>query len=267
MRRLIRAILHFLRLQKPFTTVFGRVYRVDPYQIEIDITYDCNLKCFNCNRSCRQAPSKGQVSLAQIDKFISESIKQSRRWKRIRILGGEPTLHPDFIEIISRLLSYKREFSPDTVIQVATNGFGVSVNEVLGRLNKEVLIENTFKSSIVNQFSSFNAAPRDSFMYKFADYSNGCYVINGCGMGLTPFGYYPCAVSGGIDRVLGFDLGRTSLPEVKDHMLDLLERFCQYCGNFKIYVLRDMAKDEKMSISWIKAYKDYTVKKPVLREY
>lgn len=29
--------------------------------------------------------------------------------------------------------------------------------------------------------------------------------IGSCGMGVTPYGYYPCAVAGGIDRIFGFN--------------------------------------------------------------
>ena len=28
-------------------------------KVQLELTTDCNIKCFNCDRSCRQAPSKG----------------------------------------------------------------------------------------------------------------------------------------------------------------------------------------------------------------
>jgi MoaA/NifB/PqqE/SkfB family radical SAM enzyme len=35
-------------------------------KIELDITYECNLKCLGCNRSCTQAPTKESLSLGDV---------------------------------------------------------------------------------------------------------------------------------------------------------------------------------------------------------
>ena len=83
-------------------------------------------------------------------------------------------------------------------------------------------------------FATFNLAPADLPEYARADFSNGCFVPEFCGMGLTPYGYYPCGVAGGIDRVFGFDLGGKTLPAADDDMLDVLRRCCPLCGHFKI---------------------------------
>jgi len=61
--------------------------------IEIDILYKCNLKCESCNRSSAQVDSEDYISIKQINKFITESIKLDKKWNLINILGGEPTLH------------------------------------------------------------------------------------------------------------------------------------------------------------------------------
>ena len=54
---------------------------------------------------------------------------------------------------------------------------------------------------------TFNDALIDSIRNIFFDYSNGCAQISLCGMDLNPYGYYACAVTDEIDRVLGFDYG------------------------------------------------------------
>lgn len=241
-------------------------YRPSRDCIEIDITTTCNLKCYNCNRSCRQAPVDEHISVEQITKFINESIKQNRKWKRIRLMGGEPTLHPQIFEIINLLISYKKEFSHKTKIILTTNGFGSEVNAILAKLDKIVKIEDTRKDNIINDFYSFNEAPIDFIQYRNANFSRGCEVVELCGMGLTRYGYYPCAVSGGIDRVFGFDYGRKKLPNLNDSMKDIMGLLCQYCGIFKWDYLK-MTKKEKISPSWELAYKNFRVNKPRLTLY
>src|SRR5690349_14303530 len=73
-------LFYFLRVQKPVSALFGPMYHRSRNLIELDITYECNLKCFSCNRSCGIAPSSDHLSLEQIRRFISESIAMNVRW-------------------------------------------------------------------------------------------------------------------------------------------------------------------------------------------
>ena len=43
--------------------------------IEIEITTDYNLKCFNCDRSCRPALSEEYMTVEQIKLFLEESFR------------------------------------------------------------------------------------------------------------------------------------------------------------------------------------------------
>jgi molybdenum cofactor biosynthesis enzyme MoaA len=95
----------------------------------IDITYVCNLSCYNCNRSVgqRQAPTKDRMTVDQIKKFISESIAMNYTWNMIRILGGEPAVHPDALEIMRLLCEYRAQHAPKCTILFVTNGYGEKV--------------------------------------------------------------------------------------------------------------------------------------------
>ena len=117
---------------------------------EIDITYKCNLKCLNCNRSCTQAPSNLEIPLAAIEAFINQSIENKITWKRIRILGGEPTLHSRIFDIIDRLIDYQRDFNPSVRLVLGTNFFGNQVHRVLEKLPDTIIIKSTLKVSRVN---------------------------------------------------------------------------------------------------------------------
>ncbi|EKD28221.1 MAG: hypothetical protein ACD_79C00384G0001 [uncultured bacterium] len=257
-------LLILIRKTKLVSCLLGRKYSRSRNSIEIDITYECNLNCINCNRMCRQAPSDERMTLEQIRKFIDESIENGIKWKMVRLLGGEPTLHPDVIEMLQLLLEYKKNYSPKTDIQLSTNGAGKFVKEVISGIPEGVTINNTNKQSIINhEFCPMNIAPKDTFA-RFADFSNGCIVITFCGIGLTRYGYYPCAVAGAIDRVFGFDKGRKKLPLKDDDMYDQLKLFCRLCGHFRQGYTS--IKEEK-SPTWKKALENYKNNKPVLSLY
>src|SRR5262245_29713970 len=96
----VRRFTRYLRVTKPVTRILGVQYSRALRKIEIDITYACNLSCPNCNRSCAQAPTGERMTVEQIDFFLKESIASGIKWDRIRLVGGEPTLHPHFHNII-----------------------------------------------------------------------------------------------------------------------------------------------------------------------
>ena len=251
------------RIGSGVTRWLGSQYRPNHQRIEIDITYACNLGCHSCNRSVSQAPAD-QMTLEQIRHFIHQSIQQKRKWERIRLLRGEPTVHTQILEILRELLEYKRHHSPRTIVEIATNGYGKKVNDMLARMPEGVVIVNTFKTSVVQEhFVTFNVAPADLDEYEGVDYTNGCEVPEVAGIGLTKYGFYPCAVAGGIDRIYGLNLGRQSIPDKGDQMKDELRQLCRFCGHFKRgdHVIGD---PQQMSATWRKGYADYQRKKPVL---
>jgi hypothetical protein len=255
--------------------------------IEIDITYKCNLKCYHCNRSCTQAPSNDSMTVEQIGRFINESIINKIQWKTIRVLGGEPTLHSKLVRILEMLNEYRIEMLPESIIQLVTNGYGRKVNETLFKVFDGIFIENSVKiSRAQTTFYPFNIAPVDVDQFKNYDFSGGCWIAAECGMGLTPYGYYPCAIAGGIDRIFGFDQGRKELPGSDDQLLDLFSMFCRYCGHFMENQRRYSDRQPvypagyssergtkpgvgcgMMSPTWIRAYTGYRQKIPKLTRY
>ncbi|MFO8241273.1 MAG: radical SAM protein [Dissulfuribacterales bacterium] len=251
-RRLALDFYQFVRAQSVIVRFLGRQFHRSQEYVEMDITYKCNLKCANCNRSCAQLPSRIEMSVEQVENFIQESIEHRVYWKRIRILGGEPTLHSRFFDIIELLLNYRKNFNPDVRLVLCTNLFGNKIKDIIGRLPEEITIKSTVKTSPVNLFRPFNMAPVDTWYNRFSDYSCGCRIIEDCGLGLTPSGYYMCAIAGGIDRVFGFDRGRETLPSPDDSMADQMKVFCRLCGHFGFAW---PVKTQKLSHTWQQAYK------------
>lgn len=267
----LRALYRAMRITNPVTWIFGAQYRVATDLIEIDLTYLCNLQCNNCNRSSAQAPETLHLQLDQLEAFVAQSLLQGRIWRRIRILGGEPTLHPHFHEAIA-LLEPLRTRTPDMLIEVVTNGYGDKVRQALARLPAHVAVENSNKSGALQpHFGAFNMAPQDSWWHRLADYRNGCEIVRSCGIGLTPTGYYQCAVAGGIDRVTREGHGRTVLPAADDEMRDLMDRTCRLCGRFRDghfipFNFRKPLLTQQTSPSWQRIYGAWWRRQSVARE-
>jgi len=213
--------------------------------VEPEITTDCNLKCINCNRSCRQAPSKERMTLESIQKFVEESLSEKHKWKLIEIIGGEPTLHPELNEIFNILKIYK-DFYPKCNVRLSTNGFGNEVKRVIQTIPKWIKIRNAHKKHIYPLHIPFNNAPIDNNLP-----AKACYVPWICGLGLTRNGYYPCGAGASIDRVFQFNIGIKDIKDLTfENIVKQLKVLCLYCGHNPLVV-------EIQSKSWKKAYKKY----------
>ncbi len=251
------------------TRLLGPQFRRSRRRIELNITFACNLRCVNCDRSCEQAPTSMQMSLQQVHTFIEETIAAGYKWDDIVIIGGEPTIHTEFLKIVEALRQYRNLHSPKTRIVIFTNGYGRKVNQMLECLPRDVVVENSTKDCdhpVVSYHRSFNVAPVDLPIYRNADYRNGCWITQECGIALGPSGYYPCGVAAGMDRILGRNVGRQNLPREDDNMEDLLNVFCRNCGHFKRGPEALPAPAEQ-SLIWLNAYAAYNSKKPPLKVY
>ena len=209
--------------------------------IEIDITYNCNLRCVGCNRSCCQMPTMEQMEIRDIENFINESISLNKRWKQINVLGGEPTLHKDFLHILQLLQDFVNNHSPQTIIKVVSNGYTkhsrLLCDEARKNFNNVVIDYDSYKTSNkVEYFSPFNDAPIDDERFIDADFTKACWVTAFCGIGLNSHGYYACAICGSIDRIIHANIGAKSLNELTNELLSKhYMKFCSLCGNFKHY--------------------------------
>jgi uncharacterized radical SAM superfamily Fe-S cluster-containing enzyme len=129
-------------------------WNLNKRKLEIEITTDCNLRCYNCNRAVSRAPSEENISPEQIEKFVTDSIDAGWLWQRIVLSGGEPTRHPQLFEIIEILKQYQK-FNPLRNIGVVTNGYGNKVNSVLSALPDWIFIKNSKKTSNIHEFDSY----------------------------------------------------------------------------------------------------------------
>jgi sulfatase maturation enzyme AslB (radical SAM superfamily) len=90
----------FFRSPKVLTHAFGQTLR-------ICITYRCNLTCQYCY-------ARGLEKDMPIDMSVDTFLKlvlwaKEKGWKDIRFLGGEPTIHPYFTEMLN--ICYKNKMN------------------------------------------------------------------------------------------------------------------------------------------------------------
>lgn len=106
-------------MKYPCWSEYDSVY--DGVDLEIHIVDHCNLNCAGCNHFCSLA-EPFYISLDEFKKqliLVKEKIP-SLKW--LMLLGGEPTLHPQLLE----LCQIARTLFPNIIIEILTNGKDLS---------------------------------------------------------------------------------------------------------------------------------------------
>ncbi len=218
-------------------------------KVQLEITTDCNLKCHNCDRVCGVAPSKEFMKIEQIYKFVDESITLKKNWKRIDILGGEPTLYED-LETLWKIIKLYKDKNKNCKIRFSTNGLNeFSVPDWVDVRNSNK------KERLQKDHTAFNSAPIDNGETEI----KCCSVPWRCGLALTRYGYFLCGAGAAISRVFGFDIGFKNLSNINsESMLNQINTLCKYCGHSRVKS-RHIPETQEISKSWevaINSYKD-----------
>lgn len=254
----------------------------DPFRfrhIELEINTACDLACFGCDRMSDVA-SKGvpNMTVEQVRLFVDESLELGWEWERIRLLGGEPTIHPQFRECLGELLRYRNEIGPTKApvfLQVLTNGLGKAdkYREFCNSNGVSLHAESKQKGVDPAWFWNTRITPVDR------DPSVGelppCAIfgVRGCGIGLTRHGYFLDGAGASAARVAGHDIGLMSLKEVTwDRMMDQSKVLCRICGQWNPTegpIVTELVKKTGRVTGpyWQNALDLYQQKKPELRVY
>src|SRR5208283_1522755 len=96
------------------------------------------------------SPVRGHRSLALVRKMIDAVVRNEQRPDVVQISGGEPTLHPEFFEI----LEYAKA-QPIRHLMVNTNGIRIAQEEAFAARLAEVVPD----VEIYLQFDSFERGP------------------------------------------------------------------------------------------------------------
>jgi hypothetical protein len=198
--------------------------------IELEINTACDLACFGCDRfsDVTTAPN---MTVEQVNKFLSESRELDWQWKRVRLLGGEPTLHPQFEQMLRAVVAAM----PDTFVQVLTNGNGKARQylTLCKELGVSLHAEAKEKGVQPAWFNNTRIAPidRDPNVGELTP----CAIFggHGCGIGLTRHGYFLDGAGASVARVAGIDCGVRELRRVTlRNMLEQAKVLCRLCGHW-----------------------------------
>lgn len=196
--------------------------------MELQLMLLCNWHCQACDQHS-QFPQiafvrRATMTMEQIEKFIGEMRDADAYIGRIRLVGGEPTLHPKFAEIVDVLYA---ALVPEYIgrIEVVTNGSHLEkiapVKSLIGKVR--VSDENDKQRTHVANFVTTPA--ERGYEGKM------CSAPWHCGFSLNYYGYFPCSSGAGIARMKDWMVWQRlmlPIPNVRETWPDL-QQLCNYC--------------------------------------
>lgn len=198
--------------------------------LELQILLACSWSCQSCDAFSQfhgiSWVKKGTMTVAQIRHFVEEMKAANAYFGRIRILGGEPTMHPRFAEIVEMLHA---ELVPDYVghLEVITNGDNPQKIEPVKHLLQKVRVSGE-AAKRKSHTANLRATP-ESLGYS----GKRCGQPEHCGWSLSYYGYAPCSSGAGIMRLRDLmpEHQRTSLPIARstEAAWPDLQKLCDLC--------------------------------------
>jgi hypothetical protein len=165
--------------------------------LEMQILLACNWNCHACDQFSN-LPSiswvrKATMTLNQVERFCEEMRTVDGYIGRIRVLGGEPTLHPKFVEICEMLRKLKDE-GHAYVIEVVTNG---SKKEKYREVKDIVKVRVSGQGDKEKHHTANLVQTPIELGYR----GKICSVPWHCGISLNYYGYFPCSSGAGLARL------------------------------------------------------------------
>ena len=192
--------------------------------LDIDVTYVCNLACANCNRASHL--TKFSKNTNKDIKFFEDFITNYKHLGKdtiVKLVGGEPTLHPKLGEIMQMLAKH-------FTVWVLTNGIKKY------RFPVYVYVENSAKiKGVLPEFHTTYMAPIDDARFDGVSdeqYSKGCEMLV-CGYGYDETGIHPCTIGMALNRLIKLKTGFKTFDECDKHTTEYLKDMCKLCGLFK----------------------------------
>ena len=212
------------------------IYRENPMRpiydiasIHIEITNACNKECACCTRFCGHHKKPFFMNLETVEKALQSLVNFPHN---VGIMGGEPTIHPQFADICHLLARH----IPKERRGLWTNG---------ARWEKyEGIIEETFdyKNIVYNDHSHTEGhhqplmvASQDivvdkELMWKLIDQ---CWIQNRWSASITPKGCFFCEVAAAQDMLYngpgGYPIEPGWWKKTPVQFHDQIERYCVNC--------------------------------------
>lgn len=195
--------------------------------MEMQILLACNWSCQACDQHSNfhgiSFVKKATMTSTQIASFLKEMRDKNAYLGRIRLVGGEPTLHPHFADIVALLNTLVTDGYVGR-LEVVTNGsHPEKIKAVRGlvkvRISGEEAKEKVHVANLVTTPAELGYEGKM------------CNAPWHCGFSLNYYGYFPCSSGAGIARMRDWmQHQRLTLPtpSVREAWPDL-QQLCNFC--------------------------------------
>lgn len=229
--------------------------------LRANITYVCDRKCPNCNRACGVAPSSAaeNMPVEAFQKVMADSVALGKKWTKIVLTGGEPSLHPDMLAFAEAAMGYKNDFYPECNVWISTYFHPKmfrKVEEAVAKFPGLQIMGNPKEKPRTHTFAPY-MAPMDDPSIPADHFYAGCHLVGSlCGTTVDYKGFYCCPIAPAIARVFKLDL---AVKELKDVSVDTLtaqhHEACRRCGQYTY--IKAHGNEEPMSRVWQEAVRAY----------
>jgi hypothetical protein len=238
---------------------------------EFHVTYRCTLDCDGCNRaSFLKEPHTEDMTTEDAEEFFAQADDIGwRPW--IVLIGGEPTLHPDFLRFVEMCGDWSRKY-----VQVFSNQFTAKAKFLCDQARSKFNASVNPDTAKVDGAMRLGSVPKewcDDVFVSPADFGETrppCYQHSSiiCGIAVDHDGYAPCAIGGMIDGLLGgTKLDRAPVSGRTQRLSDLFDEermgamtksLCMHCGHQRfrpdLVAKCDKRKGTPMSPTWLAAF-------------
>jgi hypothetical protein len=228
----------------------------DAWVLQVEVTSRCSRRCVQCTRLChhRQPAGHWQVAAADLAVILSE-LRQ--HWAgKIGIIGGEPTIHPEFPELCDAV---GREWTSRGLWAGLWTAGGVAFNRHRALINSAftwIAMNDKRGEACLHQrlfVASRDAVPDAGLRRQIQD---ACWVQRDWAPTIAPTGVWFCEVAASISRVLWPEKRGWAIAEPWESYgpaeFEDQREACEFCG-MCLPQPRDHidSKHEFVSKSWL----------------
>jgi hypothetical protein len=166
--------------------------------LEIQLLLACNWSCVACDQHSQFTQiafiKRGTMTLAQVQNFIAEMREHNAYFGRLRLVGGEPSIHPKFAEMVQLLQAELVDAGHVGRLEVVTNG---SKPEKIDPVRKLLRV----RTSDDGDKQKHHTANLIHTPFTLGYEGKPCSAPWHCGISLNYYGYFPCSSGAGIARL------------------------------------------------------------------
>jgi hypothetical protein len=167
----------------------------DAWLIQIDITNACHLRCAHCTRA---VPHIKKPFFADLE-FVEKALQSLKGWRRgVGCMGGEPTMHPQFVEICAL---YRKYFPKSQRGLFTAGGKFYEKHKDLIDDTFGIILFNNHETAGVHQpiFVASEDVIKDETLRN--ELIDKCWIQTLWSPSITPRGAFFCEVAGTIDNL------------------------------------------------------------------